>query len=40
MLLVVQKSQLKGTGMTDCLEWGERVGLVWDFGFSFLILVF
>ena len=49
MLSVVQKSHLKATGTTDCLEWErERVGLEWDFGvlifffldFSFLGFLF
>jgi hypothetical protein len=41
MLSVVQKSHLKATGTTDCLEWErERVGLEWDFGVLFFFLDF
>ena len=41
MLSVVQKSHLKATGTTDCLEWErERVGLEWDFGVLFFFFGF
>jgi hypothetical protein len=44
-MLVVQKSQLKATGMTDCLEWGRESGAsvgfwVFFFDFSFLGFLF